>query len=72
MIFDILEWTGVSIALYGALLVALQNRFGFWLGLISDLMLIPVSLHYKAYGLLSSYIVYGIISVIGIRKAYMR
>lgn len=67
-----LEWSGCLCGLAGALLLALHcpiSRWGWWLFLVANLLMIGLALEVNLSGLLVQQLGFSMTSIIGLRRA---
>lgn len=70
---DLLQWPGAVLGLIGALLVA-QNEAGrrvagFSCWIVSNTMLVGWAIHAQAHALIGLYVLYGVISIMGLNNS---
>jgi nicotinamide riboside transporter PnuC len=67
MMLKFLEWFAVALSLAGALEMSCkQPLIGSALFLLADILFLPVCLNRKTYGMVVMYVIYSVISLVGI------
>lgn len=61
-----LEWLACSLCILGGILIARKNITGFWVTILSDVLLVWYGFLTVQYGLVALAIAYGIINIYGI------